>query len=85
LSNARRPPFTLVAGHHVGLDLHAPGHAFGLAHRQQIVAGEEVVLGHLAAPAAHLARRQRGQRIEIADDAAGLPIRTDQVLALDAG
>ena len=54
-----------------------------LVHRQQIVTGQEVVLGHLAAPAPNLARRQGGQRIEIADDPGWLPERSDQVLAPD--
>ena len=47
-----------------------------------------MVLGHLAAAAAQLARRQRGERVQVAHHAARLPERADEVLALrqvDAG
>ncbi len=73
--------FAFVGGDDLGLDLHAAGNAFGLAHGQQVVAGEEVVLGHLPPAAAQLARRQGCQGVEVADDTARLPEGTDQVLA----
>ena len=41
-----------------------------------------VVLGHLTATTPHLAGRQGGQRVEVAHHTAGLPVRTDEVLAL---
>ena len=73
--------FSLVGRHDVGFDLDTPGDAFRLVHGQQVVAGQEVVLGHFTATTADLPRWQRGQRIEITDDTGGLPERADQVLA----
>ena len=80
----QRPPAVLafVGGHHLGLDLDAAGDPIGEIHGEEIVTGEEVVLGHLAEPAAHLAGGQRVERVEVADHPGRLPERTDEVLAL---
>ena len=49
----QRPPaaLALVGGDDVGLDLHAAGDPVGEVHRLEVVAGEEVVLRHLAVAA----------------------------------
>ena len=78
------PPasLTLVGRHHLGLDAHCgcdPG--IGVE-RVEVVAGQEVVLGQLTLAAAQLPRRQRGQRLGVAQHGVRLPERADQVLAL---
>ena len=59
-------PLTLVGSDDGGLDLDAAGDTIGEFHRKQVIAGEKVVLGHLAHPAPDLAWCQGGQRIEVA-------------------
>ncbi len=51
------PTLTLVGRDDLGLDLDAPSDAFLEFHGEQVVAGEEVVLRHLAETATHLAGR----------------------------
>ena len=73
----QRPPaaLALVGSHHLGLDLDAAGDAVVEVHRQQIVTREEVVLRHLAEPAAHLPGRECVERVEVADHPGRLPER----------
>ena len=72
----------LVRRHHLRLDLDAPGDPLLVVECEQVVTRQEVVLRHLAVTAAHLTRREGGQRIQVADDGTRLPERSDEVLAL---
>ena len=78
----------LVGGDDLGLDLHTPSDPLIERQCQQIVAGEEVVLRHLAQAATGLPIRKCGEGVEVADHARWLPERPDEVLSLreiDAG
>ena len=73
---------TLVRRHHGGLDAHARGDARHQRLRRQVLAREEVVLGHLAEARAALALREGGEGIGVAQHRHRLPERPHQVLAL---
>ena len=75
------PVFALVTRNHVGFDAHARRDALVEGQRVEISAAQEVILGHLAEAAAHLAWRQCRQHGGIADDPVRLPERADEVLA----
>ncbi|CAB4931057.1 unannotated protein [freshwater metagenome] len=82
------PTLAFVARDHLGFDLDAPSHACVEVERTQIIAGQEVVLRHLARSASVFTWRQRGEGLGVAEHRRRLPERAYQILALgqvDAG
>ncbi len=76
------PALTLVLGHDPRLDLDAPRHPLGEREATEVLAGEEVVLGHLAEATGVLAWRKGVEHVGVAQHRGRLPERADQVLAL---
>ncbi len=71
-----------VGGHHPGLDLHTSGNLFSDVEAFDVLATEEVVLGHLTPAATHLALGEGHQGVSVAEHGYRLPERPHQVLAL---
>ena len=74
--------FALICTNNVSLNLNASRNSRSEIKTQQVIAREEVILGHLSIAASRFARAQAGECVSVTQHSTWLPKRTDQILSL---